>query len=129
MPSIHFDLQSFFPAHTNLHAFFLNLLLPCPLLPPFELQPQTQIPFSKHDHPPSTNNYSNTMLICCFIQTQHQHQVPMTLTCIPHRDQHGSLCPLCPFQNSHLTLFQAPCFTSIQICWPYIALVDGPFQL
>ena len=38
-----------FPDQTNLHAFFLDLLLPHPLQPPFNFQCQSLMPFSRHD--------------------------------------------------------------------------------
>ena len=48
--------KSILPAITSLHTFFLNLFLPYAFWPPLalDLQPQNLIPFSRHDHPPSS---------------------------------------------------------------------------
>ena len=96
------------------------------------LDPQLQcvMPFSTHDHPTfSTHDHPNvhchSNLICCFMQTLHQHQVLSSFSifelyftyCSHHRS-------LCPSQNSNLAFFLAqsslPCrIAGLTISWKH----------
>ena len=65
-----------------------------------------------------------------FLQAKHEHEIRRFFSIFElystHCPHHGSFCPS---QNSHLTFLQAQCFTSIQYCQPYIALINSHFQL
>ena len=70
------------------------------------------------------------LFVCCQnLKHQYQHQICRSFSIFElystHCSHHGSFCPSL---NSHLTFLQAQCFTCIQYCWPYITLVNSPFQ-
>ena len=76
--------KSIFPSQTNLHTFFLSLLFPCPLLPPFlplafnlKIQCPSQdmtILFPQHIAMPM-NTVCHSQLVYSFLQTQHEHEI------------------------------------------------------
>ena len=75
MSRIHNNQQNIFFPQVNIHDFFLSLPLPCPFLASifsFNLTPITLMPFSIHDHPPSsadvhTDAHCHNQLIYCII--------------------------------------------------------------
>ena len=71
----------------------------------------------------------HSQLIYCFIQTQHE-VLKSLFSIFELFSTHCSYGrSFCPSQNSHFAFFQTPCFAVIHNCWPYIALVNSPFQL
>ena len=77
----------------------------------------------------STNTVCHSQLIFGFIQTQHENQIGRSFSVFElystQCSHHGSFCLL---SKSHLTFFQASCFTSIQYFWSYITHISSPFQ-
>ena len=111
-----FSLNQFFSCFLQLVPSILSLISPVYVfhslhvpLPSSKHLPQV---VSKHDQPPHT--ICPCQLICCFLQSQHVHQ----LHCIPlvrkfytaHRSHHRSFCSS---QNSYFIFFQTSRFSSI----------------
>ena len=75
------------------------------------------------------NAASHIHLIKCFIQAQHEYPICRSFSVFElystHCSDHGYFCPS---WNSLLIFFQAPWFTFIQYCCPYVTLINNPFH-
>ena len=100
----------------------------------FDLQPQSLILFSRHEYP-SPQHMTILMNTVCHSQLIHsfiydQHQVFGSFSIFELFSTHLLYCgSLRPLLISHLFFFQAPYFTFMQNCWPYITHVNSHFQL
>ena len=129
-------VKCIFLSQTNFHTFILNLPFSTSssaFLFSFDLQPQNLLLFSNHVHPlSSTHDHGNGLFaianwsMVSFKPNMNIKLIDLflSLSCTPHIALTWIFMSFVKFPYIFLSGF-----TSIQYCWPYLTVMNNPFQL